>query len=71
MLKLCWFSLQKHPEKFGEIFHALDVWQKSIKLSKKLAKVYNHIFVSYFVLFGYPFILIHQTKCVNICEQIS
>ena len=47
------FLAEKHPEEF-EIFHALDVWHKSTKLSKKLAKVYNHIFGSYFV-FRLPF----------------
>ncbi|CAB4044269.1 Hypothetical predicted protein, partial [Paramuricea clavata] len=30
--------IEKHPEEFGEIFYALDVWHKSIKLLKKLAK---------------------------------
>ncbi|CAB4011163.1 Hypothetical predicted protein [Paramuricea clavata] len=29
---------EKHPKEFGNHFHALDVWHKSIKLLKKLAK---------------------------------
>ena len=36
-LFLC--SPEKHPKEFGDLFHALDVWHKSVKLSKKLAQV--------------------------------
>jgi hypothetical protein len=39
---LCFFNLpEKYPKEFGNLFHALDVWHKSIKLSKKLAKVFD------------------------------
>jgi hypothetical protein len=29
----------KYPSEFFDLFHALDVWHKSVKLAKKLAKV--------------------------------
>jgi predicted membrane channel-forming protein YqfA (hemolysin III family) len=29
----------KYPSKFFDLFHTLDVWHKSVKLAKKLAKV--------------------------------
>ena len=29
----------KYPDEFSEMFHALDIWQECVKLTKKLAKV--------------------------------
>jgi len=35
----CHVHLDKYPEEFGGLFHALDIWHKSVKLAKKLGKV--------------------------------
>ena len=40
-------SPEKHPKEFGNLFHALDVWHKSVKLSKKLAKVLEILVIYY------------------------
>jgi hypothetical protein len=31
--------LDKYPNEFGNLFHVLDIWHKSVKLTKKLSKV--------------------------------
>ncbi|CAB3978544.1 Hypothetical predicted protein, partial [Paramuricea clavata] len=31
-------KVKKHPDHFSHLFHALDIWHKTIKLTKKLAK---------------------------------
>lgn len=33
------YLLEKYPNEFSNLYHALDRWHKSVKLSKKLAKV--------------------------------
>lgn len=33
------YLVEKYPNEFSDLFHALDVWHKSVKLTKKLAKV--------------------------------
>ena len=33
------YFLDKYPNEFGNLFHALDIWHKSVKLTKKLSKV--------------------------------
>lgn len=40
------FSLspEQYPKEFSDLFHALDVWHKSVKLSKKLNKVKTKIY---------------------------
>ena len=35
---VCFFTA-KYPNEFGNLFHALDIWHKSVKLTKKLSKV--------------------------------
>ena len=29
----------KYPDEYGSLFHLLDIWHKSVKLTKKLTKV--------------------------------
>ena len=44
---MCNFSCQKkplyfqdkYPDEYGSLFHSLDIWHKSVKLTKKLTKV--------------------------------
>ena len=31
----------KYPKEYGVLFHSLDIWHKSVKLTKKLTKVKN------------------------------
>ena len=33
------FCSEKYPEEFSGMFHALDMWHKSVKLAKKLGEV--------------------------------
>ena len=33
------YLVEKYPDHFSDLFHALDIWHKTIKLTKKLAKV--------------------------------
>ena len=35
----CFDFLDKYPNEFSHVFHALDIWYKSVKLAKKLVKV--------------------------------
>ena len=33
------YLVEKYPDHFSDLFYALDIWHKTIKLTKKLAKV--------------------------------
>jgi hypothetical protein len=39
LIVMFYFFLEKYPDHFAGLFHALDIWLKTIKLTKKLAKV--------------------------------
>ncbi len=41
------FFIEKYPKEFGDLFHALDIWHKSVKLTKKLSKVSRTFFDPY------------------------
>ena len=42
----------KYPNEFGNLFHALDIWHKSVKLTKKLAKVTRTYYTVYCFISG-------------------
>ena len=45
------YFADKYPNESSEMFHALDIWHMSVKLTKKLAKVWCDV--------------IYETICTN------
>ncbi len=41
------FFIEKYPKEFGDLFHALNIWHKSVKLTMKLSKVSRTFFDPY------------------------